>query len=62
MKTLKKIHMLSVFSLSAGNAVAHKNDEASSGRKEYTTEGKNVKLIVTDLGKGKPLVLIHDGH
>lgn len=32
---------------------------ASAGREEFIEVEKNVKLHVTDLGKGKPIVLIH---
>src|SRR5690554_7596375 len=36
-----------------------KREAASFGREEYITVEKNVKLHVTDLGEGIPVVLIH---
>ena len=36
-----------------------KRTPASFGRAEYVEVEKNVKLHVTDLGEGQPLVLIH---
>lgn len=36
-----------------------KRTPASPGRKEYVEVEKNVKLHVTDLGEGQPIVLIH---
>ena len=35
-----------------------KRTPASLGREEYITVEKNVKLHVTDLGEGQPIVLI----
>ncbi len=58
MKTIK--HTLLVFTILtvSAEAIAQKND-TSFGREEYVTVEKNVKLHVTDLGEGKPVVLIH---
>jgi non-heme chloroperoxidase len=39
--------------------VAIQSKTSSSEREEYITVEKNVKLHVTDLGEGKPVVLIH---
>lgn len=39
--------------------VAAQNKTISFEREEYITVEKNVKLHVTDLGEGKPVVLIH---
>lgn len=39
--------------------VVAQNKTTSSEREEYITVEKNVKLHVTDLGEGKPVVLIH---
>ena len=50
--------MILAISFAAGNAAAQSN-AASFGREEYITVEKNVKLHVTDLGEGKPVVLIH---
>jgi len=36
-----------------------KRTPASFGRAEYIEVEKNVKLHVTDLGEGEPIVLIH---
>ncbi len=36
-----------------------KRVNGSAGRAEYIEVGKNVKLHVTDLGEGQPIVLIH---
>ncbi|QNL48830.1 alpha/beta hydrolase [Olivibacter sp. SDN3] len=58
MKAIKKTVMILAISFAAGNAAAQSN-EASFGREEYITVEKNVKLHVTDLGEGKPVVLIH---
>jgi pimeloyl-ACP methyl ester carboxylesterase len=44
--------------LNAGNAQAQRVN-ASAGREEFIEVEKNVKLHVTDIGEGKPLVLIH---
>ncbi|HLN95110.1 MAG TPA: alpha/beta hydrolase [Flavobacterium sp.] len=43
-------------------SVAHSQDNrkpASFGREEYVEVEKNVRLHVTDLGQGQPLILIH---
>lgn len=39
--------------------IAYSNHATSFGREEYITVEKNVRLHVTDLGQGKPVVLIH---
>ncbi|WP_245588178.1 alpha/beta fold hydrolase [Algoriphagus terrigena] len=36
-----------------------KRPQASAGRAEYIEVEKGVKLHVTDLGEGQPIVLIH---
>lgn len=58
MKAIKTLCMILVMSFAAGNAAAQGNP-ASFGREEYITVEKNVKLHVTDIGEGKPVVLIH---
>ena len=57
MKTLNTI-IMALAILTAGNSAAQSNT-TSFGREEYITVEKNVKLHVTDLGEGKPVVLIH---
>lgn len=37
-----------------------KRPPASFGREEYSEVERNVKLHVTDLGEGEPIVLIHE--
>src|SRR5690554_435001 len=59
METIKNILMISALAISAGHAVAQDLDATSFGREEFIPVEKNVKLHVTDLGQGKPLVLIH---
>lgn len=47
-------------SLFTGSAIAqNKRVAASAGRSEYIEVEKNVRLHVTDLGEGQPIVLIH---
>src|SRR5690606_7872083 len=58
MKTKKKILMVLSISVAAGNAAAQTN-AAALEREEYITVAENVKLHITDLGEGKPVVLIH---
>jgi len=58
MKILKTIIMALVMSFAVDNTTAQINT-TSFGREEYITVEKNVKLHVTDLGEGKPVVLIH---
>lgn len=58
MKTKKKILMVLSISVAAGNAAAQTN-AADLEREEYITVAENVKLHITDLGEGKPVVLIH---
>lgn len=49
-----------VISLFSGSLLAQsKRVAASAGRAEYIEVEKNVKLHVTDLGEGRPIVLIH---
>ena len=45
--------------LISGTAFSQTRKPASLGRAEYIEVEKNVKLHVTDLGEGKPVVLIH---
>ena len=58
MKTKKNLLMVLTLSVVAGNAAAQTNG-ASFGREEYITVAENVRLHVTELGEGKPVVLIH---
>src|SRR5690554_30865 len=58
MKILKTIIMALVMSFAVDNTTAQINT-TSFGREEYITVERNVKLHVTDLGEGKPVVLIH---
>lgn len=58
MKPFKKTMMILAMSFAGGNAAAQSNT-TSFGREEYITVENNVKLHVTDLGQGKPVVLIH---
>lgn len=58
MKTIKIILMILAMSFAVDNAEAQSN-VTSFGREEYITVEKNVKLHVTDLGEGKPVVLVH---
>ena len=47
-------------SLFTNVVLAQNNRKAASlGREEYVEVEKNVKLHVTDLGEGQPIVLIH---
>ena len=50
--------MSATITLASATADAQ-NQTASFGREEFITVEKNVKLHVTDLGEGKPVVLIH---
>jgi non-heme chloroperoxidase len=62
---LKRKHVLGAFAVITGMLTADgmlaqtKRANASAGREEYIEVEKNVKLHVTDLGDGKPVVLIH---
>lgn len=58
MKTIHTIIMSLVMSFASSNAGAQ-NNVTSLARAAYITVEKNVKLHVTDLGVGKPVVLIH---
>jgi pimeloyl-ACP methyl ester carboxylesterase len=58
MKSIKNLLMSATITLAAASADAQ-NKTASFGREEYITVEKNVKLHVTDLGEGKPVILIH---
>lgn len=58
MKTIKTVFTIIAMSFAADNVAAQSN-VTSFGREEYITVDKNVKLHVTDLGEGKPVVLIH---
>ncbi len=60
MKTLITTIALAVSLIISQNVNAQTNrTPASAGRAEYIEVEKNVKLHVTDLGEGKPIVLIH---
>lgn len=58
MKTVIIILML-LIAVSVTLFAQGKRVPASSGRLEYIEVEKNVKLHVTDIGEGKPIVLIH---
>lgn len=55
---MKNIFTILTMLFVSATIVAQSN-VASLGREEYITVEKNVKLHVTDLGEGKPVVLIH---
>jgi non-heme chloroperoxidase len=60
MKTLiSTISLLMVLTLTQTVNAQVLRTPASAGRAEYIEVEKNVKLHVTDLGEGKPIVLIH---
>ena len=65
MKTISKMIdaksvLVAVFAMvSFTQAWAQPRVNASAGRSEYIEVEPNVKLHVTDLGEGKPVVLIH---
>lgn len=60
MKTfLSTISFLTLLLLSISSFAQVKRAPASAGRSEYIEVEKNVKLHVTDLGEGQPIVLIH---
>jgi non-heme chloroperoxidase len=60
MKTLiSTISLLMVLTLTQTVNAQVQRIPASAGRSEYIEVEKNVKLHVTDLGEGKPIVLIH---
>lgn len=58
LSTVKKAALVSTIALNSLSADAQR-EPASAGRSEYIEVAKNVKLHVTDLGEGKPVVLIH---
>jgi pimeloyl-ACP methyl ester carboxylesterase len=58
MKSIKSLFMSASIALASVTADAQ-NKTNSFGREEYITVDKQVKLHVTDLGEGKPVVLIH---
>ncbi|MDJ1501607.1 alpha/beta hydrolase [Xanthocytophaga agilis] len=57
-KNVKKVAFLIVFIALSLNTNAQ-TVRASAGRAEFIEVEKNVKLHITDLGEGKPVVLIH---
>jgi non-heme chloroperoxidase len=60
MKTLiSTLSLLAVLSVGQSSFGQVKRNHASAGRAEYIEVEKNVKLHVTDLGEGQPVVLIH---
>ena len=59
MGAMKNVFMTSALTMAASLVVAQSNDVSSFGREEFITVEKNVKLHVTDLGEGTPVVLIH---
>ncbi|WP_207420174.1 alpha/beta fold hydrolase [Desertivirga brevis] len=60
MKTLiLTISLLAALTLNKNLSAQVKRTPASAGRAEYIEVEKNVKLHVTDLGEGQPVVLIH---
>lgn len=60
MKTfISTISLLIFLSLNQSIFAQVKRTSASAGRAEYIEVEKNVKLHVTDLGEGQPIVLIH---
>lgn len=59
MKTIITIISLVMTLLSTSIFAQGKRVPASAGRAEYIEVEKGVKLHVTDLGEGKPIVLIH---
>lgn len=57
-KSIKKVALATVIIASVFTTNAQRKP-ASLGREEFIEVEKNVKLHVTDLGEGKPVVLIH---
>lgn len=53
------IALLTSFFISTKSFAQEKRAPATFGREEYVEVEKNVKLHVTDLGEGQPIVLIH---
>lgn len=58
-QTTKNVFMTSALARRPGLADTERYDASPSARAEYITVEKNVKLHVTDLGEGTPVVLIH---
>ncbi|WP_285007959.1 alpha/beta fold hydrolase [Pedobacter faecalis] len=60
-KTISKLILAAVIAFGVKDSVhaQGKRVPASLGREEYVEVEKNVRLHVTDLGEGKPVVLIH---
>jgi non-heme chloroperoxidase len=58
LKTVRKAALITGFIATASVAIAQRVP-ASLGREEFIEVEKNVRLHVTDLGEGKPVVLIH---
>lgn len=58
MQSIKTLIMF-VASTIAANSMNAQTTLSSFGREEYITVEKNVRLHVTDLGEGKPVVLVH---
>ena len=58
-KILFIITLLAAFTLNQSALAQTKRTPASAGRAEYIEVEKNVKLHITDLGDGQPIVLIH---
>ena len=60
MKTLiSTLSLLCIFTFSQPLFAQSKRAAASAGRLEFIEVEPNVKLHVTDLGEGQPIVLIH---
>src|SRR5918993_1182401 len=53
------LSLLIAFSLNQSSMGQLKRPPASAGRPDYVEVEKDVKLHVTDLGEGQPIVLIH---
>ena len=58
MQSIKTLIMF-VASTIAANGMNAQTTLSSFGREEYITVEENVRLHVTDLGEGKPVVLVH---
>ncbi|OOQ57795.1 alpha/beta fold hydrolase [Mucilaginibacter pedocola] len=60
MKTIiSTISLLAALTIAGSAGAQQKRVPASAGRAEYIEVENNVKLHVTDLGEGQPIVLIH---
>lgn len=53
------LQLIALVTISATTFAQGKRIPASAGRSEYVEVEKNVRLHVTDLGEGQPIVLIH---